>query len=167
MAPISSIFRREDDLTSNGNTAYHLLITFIMLSFIGSIAIITLAIFRKIRRNRQSKDLKSNTSLNEAHLGNHNTTSVSRTNEKSTFLDDEPYSPTDPVPQIRITFPEEPSSDGKRQSRIVIVKIGEQGSVGYEPYQEPLPVYQEKDSASFQSVDLERIGGLKENESKS
>ena len=149
----------------SGSTMYYLLITFTILFIIGCICFSTLAIFRKIHQGRLARDLESNTSANK-HSRNRNTASISISNEKSAFLEDEPYSPTDSVPQIRITFPDELSSDGKRQSRIVIVKISERGSVGYEPYEEPLPVYQEKESPSFQSIDLERIGGLKEKDSK-
>lgn len=168
MAPITSIFRRDgdDNFLQTGSTAYYLLVTFTILFLTGCMCLSTLAIFRRVHRGRQLRDLEQNTSSNKAHSRSRNTHSISITNEKSAFLDDGPPSPTDSVPEIRITFPDEPSSDGKRQSRIVIVKISEKGSVGYEPYQEPLPVYQEKESASFQSIDLERIGGLKEKHGK-
>ena len=123
-----------------------------------------LAILRKIRRSRQPSDIES--ASKATHRRSRHPPSISIINEKSAFLDDSAVSPTESVPEIRITFPEEQSPDGKRQSRVVIVKIGEKGSVGYEPYQEPLPVYQEKESSRFQSLDLERIGGLKEKETK-
>lgn len=74
--------------------------------------------------------------------------------------------PASPVPEIRITFPEEEDKSGKRKSgRVVVVRIGENGGVGLEPYQEEsLPPYQSGEFDRFQSLDLERIGGLREKE---
>ena len=71
--------------------------------------------------------------------------------------------PASPVPEIRITFPEEEDKAGKRQSRVVVVRISDKGDIGLEPYEEePLPVYQQRENDGFKSLDLERIGGLKE-----
>lgn len=73
--------------------------------------------------------------------------------------------PTSPVPEIRITFPEEEDESGKRKSgRMVVVRISEAGSVGLEPCQEELPPYQTTDTGRFHSLDIERMGGLKEKE---
>ncbi|RJE25672.1 hypothetical protein PHISCL_01999 [Aspergillus sclerotialis] len=73
--------------------------------------------------------------------------------------------PDSPVPEIRITFPEEEDEAGKRKSgRVVIVRISEGGGVGLEPYQEELPPYQASDANRFHSLDIERMGGLKEKE---
>ena len=74
--------------------------------------------------------------------------------------------PASPVPEIRITFPEEEEdSSGKRKSgRVVVVRISDNGGVGLEPYQECLPPYQSGESDRFQSLDLERMGGLREKE---
>lgn len=68
----------------------------------------------------------------------------------------------DSVPEIRITFPEEEDAQGRRKSgRVVIVQVGEAG-VGYvRPVpEESLPPYQQLDG--FSSVDLDKVGGLKE-----
>jgi len=68
----------------------------------------------------------------------------------------------DSIPEIRITFPEEEDAQGRRKSgRVVIVEVGEAG-VGYvRPVpEENLPPYQKHDG--FSSVDLDKIGGLKE-----
>jgi hypothetical protein len=69
-----------------------------------------------------------------------------------------------PVPEIRITFPDEEGAYGKRQSgRVVVLRIADSGAVGMEPLgKEQLPPYQPSDAARFQSLDLDRIGGLKE-----
>lgn len=85
--------------------------------------------------------------------------------EKQMLLDssDAPP-PSSPVPEIRITLPEEMDQSGHRQSgRVVIVHVGE-STVGYEPFEEKLPAYQQSESDRFQSLDLERIGGLREKE---
>ena len=68
------------------------------------------------------------------------------------------------MPEIRITFPDEENEAGKSTSeRVVIVRISETGGVGLEPYSdEDLPAYQQSDAERFQSLDLDRIGGLKE-----
>jgi hypothetical protein len=84
--------------------------------------------------------------------------------EKQTLIEGSSSPPDSPVPEIRITFPDEEDHCGKKKNgRVVIVRIGETGSVGMEPVsQERLPPYQSNDEDRFQSLDLERIGGLKE-----
>lgn len=47
---------------------------------------------------------------------------------------------------------------------MVIVRISDAGSVGLEPCHEELPPYQSNDTGRFQSLDIERMGGLKEKE---
>jgi len=73
-----------------------------------------------------------------------------------------PYSP-DNVPQIQITFPDEHDENGRPKSgRVVVVRVGD-SSVGLEPVQdEQLPAYQKETGAGFSSIDIEKIGGLKE-----
>lgn len=69
-----------------------------------------------------------------------------------------------PVPEIHITFPDQTDGSGKRQSgRVVIVRVGEHG-IGLEPMDDSLPPYTQSNSNRFDSLDLERIGGLKEKE---
>lgn len=72
--------------------------------------------------------------------------------------------PSNPIPEIRITFPDEENAGGKRQSgRVVVLRIAESGAVGMEPLsKEQLPPYQPSDAERFHSLDLDRIGGLKE-----
>jgi hypothetical protein len=84
-------------------------------------------------------------------------------NEKRNLMEGSSSPPPSPVPEIRITFPEEEDNSGKRKSgHVVVVRISESGGVGLEPCQEDLPPYQSHDSGRFQSLDLERMGGLKE-----
>ncbi|KAJ5809250.1 uncharacterized protein N7503_001468 [Penicillium pulvis] len=83
--------------------------------------------------------------------------------EKRSLMENSDSPPPSPVPEIRITFPEEEDASGKRQSgRMVVVRISDAGSIGLEPCHEDLPPYQTTDTGRFQSLDLERMGGLKE-----
>ncbi|KAK4943133.1 hypothetical protein LTR28_008530, partial [Elasticomyces elasticus] len=78
-----------------------------------------------------------------------------------------PPSSPNSIPEIRITFPEEVDEvTGKRQAgRVVVVRVGD-STMGLEPYdeeKEELPVYQRQNPEErFHSLDLDRIGGLKE-----
>lgn len=74
-----------------------------------------------------------------------------------------PHSP-DNVPQIHITFPDEHDESGRpRSGRVMLVRVGE-NAVGMEPLQddEQLPAYQKENPSQFYSIDIEKIGGLKE-----
>jgi len=77
-----------------------------------------------------------------------------------------PHSP-DNIPEIHITFPDEHDELGHRRSgRVVVVRVGDgaAAAVGLEPLQdeEQLPAYEKESSAAFFSLDLDKIGGLKE-----
>ncbi|OAA66006.1 hypothetical protein SPI_02793 [Niveomyces insectorum RCEF 264] len=75
-----------------------------------------------------------------------------------------PYSP-DNVPEIRITFPDEHDETGRRKSgRVVVVRVGET-AIGMEPLsdeEEQLPAYEKESKSQFYSIDIDKIGGLKE-----
>lgn len=92
-----------------------------------------------------------------------NTAPINFAASKEVLLSQEPVSPRSPVPEIRITFPEEDDNGRKRMSdRVVVVRISDQGAVGLEPYNDShLPPYQKSDE-KMESLDLERLGGLKE-----
>jgi len=67
-------------------------------------------------------------------------------------------------PEIRITFPDEEDAKDKG-GRVVVVRVSESGSIGMAPLaQDALPPYQSSDADRFQSLDLNRLGGLKEKE---
>ena len=55
--------------------------------------------------------------------------------------------------------------DQHQSGRVVVVRVGEH-SVGLEPVTEDLPAYQRDSADRFDSLDLDRIGGLKEKDSK-
>ncbi|KOS18761.1 hypothetical protein ESCO_000201 [Escovopsis weberi] len=74
-----------------------------------------------------------------------------------------PHSP-DNVPEIHITFPDEHDDQGRRKSgRVVVVRVGENATVGLEPMQEEqLPAYEKEANDQFYSIDFDDIGGLRE-----
>ncbi|KAJ5242218.1 uncharacterized protein N7469_000545 [Penicillium citrinum] len=92
------------------------------------------------------------------------TDSIMVLDEKRNLMENSSSPPPSPVPEIRITFPEEEDASGKRSSKMVVVRISEHGSVGLEPCHEELPPYQTNDSGRFHSLDIDRMGGLKEKE---
>ncbi|KAG6034181.1 hypothetical protein E4U41_006658 [Claviceps citrina] len=74
-----------------------------------------------------------------------------------------PHSPAN-VPQIHITFPDEHDENGEIKSgRVLVVRVGDNATVGLEPMQEEqLPAYEKEVKGQFQSIDMDQIGGLKE-----
>lgn len=74
-----------------------------------------------------------------------------------------PHSP-DNVPQIHITFPDEQDENGRQKSgRVLVVRVGDNATIGLEPVQEePLPAYEKETKSQFYSIDMDQIGGLKE-----
>ena len=90
--------------------------------------------------------------------------SIYMVDEKRDLTNHSSSLPNSPVPEIRITFPDEEGASGKRQSgRVVVLRIADSGAVGMEPLtRDQLPPYQQHDAERFQSLDLDRMGGLKE-----
>lgn len=88
--------------------------------------------------------------------------------EKEAFLASTYGPPPSTPPAIHLTLPEELEDGTKSASeRVVVVSIGEHGEVGLSPLaQEQLPPYQKHATDRFQSLDLERLGGLKETQQK-
>ncbi|KIW27199.1 uncharacterized protein PV07_06959 [Cladophialophora immunda] len=85
--------------------------------------------------------------------------------EKMNLIHNSSSPPSAAVPEIHITFPDEEGKSGLQKGRVVVVHVTDSGSVGMEPLtQENLPPYQKEDGERFQSLDLERIGGLREKE---
>ena len=165
-----------DGSTSSGitPTVLNLLIAVIVLFTLAVLLVVCLLVLRSIRRSRISKeqlplyddddDEKPTRVPNPRGLSirtDKRTTSIVF-QEKQNLIENSSSPPPSPIPEIRITFPEEVDESGKRQSgRVVVVRVGDH-SVGLEPIQETLPPYQQSASDRFQSLDLERIGGLKE-----
>jgi hypothetical protein len=151
-------------------TVLNLLIAVIVLFTLAAILIVSLLVLRSVRRSRISKEQLPLYDEKPARVPNPRGLSIrtdKRTTsivfqEKQNLIENSSSPPPSPIPEIRITFPEEIDESGKRQSgRVVVVRVGDH-SVGLEPIHETLPPYQQSESDRFQSLDLERIGGLKE-----
>jgi len=168
-----------DDPMSDGTltpTMVNLLIGLLGLIFLGLALVALLFILRQSRKSKKHSELPLYNECS-SKTSNHRRLTITATpygersesvyvyNEKQTLIASPSSTPTSPIPEIRITFPEEEDESGKRKSgRVVVVRIGETG-VGLEPYQEDdLPPYQNSEEGKFQSLDLERMGGLKEKE---
>jgi hypothetical protein len=162
------------DLTVN------LLIALLVLIFAGLICLGSLYVLRRVRTRRaiarqslpQYNDVVSKNprrlTITTAPYSDGSRSSIYVYDEKSSILANGASTPTSPVPEIRITFPDEHDEAGRRKSgRVVVVRVGETG-VGLEPLRdaedEPLPAYEKR---GFTSIDIERIGGLKEKSSYS
>lgn len=129
-----------------------------------------------LRRKRLARQRQNASLLPSYHQSSHHR-SVSMTNiptigrNDSVFVYDEKMNlianssspPSSAVPEIRLTFPDD---DGQQQKgRMVVVHVTDTGSVGMSPLdRDPLPPYQRSDAERFQSLDLDRIGGLREKE---
>lgn len=129
-----------------------------------------------LRQRRRKLEQQSQLPLykSQAHQRRLTITQNSRTgsihvyNEKQDLMQSSLSPPQSPVPEIRITFPEEQDEQtGKpKAGRVVVVHISENGGVGLSPAHDELPPYQTNESGRFQSLDLERMGGLKEKDER-
>ncbi|TAQ83711.1 hypothetical protein B7494_g7967 [Chlorociboria aeruginascens] len=148
-----------------------LLIALMVLIFFSLLLVGALYVVRKIRRNRAiaRQTLPQHNERRSSHHRSLTITTSPYGRNSSIYVYDEknssmnsPTMPTSPVPEIRITFPDEQDESGHRKSgRVVVVRVGDTG-VGLEPLDEQLPAYEKESGDRFQSLDLKRIGGLKE-----
>lgn len=169
-----TLMRRETGPQLN-HTMLTLLIVLVILVIVTVLLVGVLLVLRQRRKARKIIELPayedkristSSTHSNHRRVAVRPSQSIHIYHDKELRIDDysEPSSPTTPLPEIRITFPEEVDASGKRQSgRVVVVHVGDSG-VGMEPLDEKLPAYQRTEGERFQSLDLERIGGLTEKE---
>jgi hypothetical protein len=157
------------DGTTNGMTPTMLNLLIALVVLVATVIVLLggLLLLRHIRRSKKEKGelLPSyNEKPTKKSRGLVIDTPAYVAAEKQSLIDDSASPPPSPVPEIRITFPEEVDQAGKRMSgRVVVVRVGET-SVGLEPVNENLPPYQSNGSDRFQSLDLDRMGGLKEKE---
>ena len=160
-------------------TMTNLLIVLVVLLFVGLALILCLFI---VRNRRKAKQIQKIADLpipsQSSKISNHrrltvtaapygrNSKPIALYTEKEIMVEESsrPSSTSSPLPEIRITFPEEEDEVGKRKSgRVVVVRVGENGGVGLEPVNDDhLPPYQKSDAERFESLDLDRIGGLQE-----
>ncbi|RDW70296.1 hypothetical protein BP5796_08693 [Coleophoma crateriformis] len=179
MSAIRSLVAR-DTTGSTGtelsSTMIDLIIALMVLIFISLCLVGVLYVVRKIRRSRaisrqqlpvhEPKSRSNHRRLTITATPYGRNSSIYVYDEKSSMMSgpaSPPLSP-DSVPEIRITFPDEQDEAGKRLSgRVVVVKIGEKGAIGMEPVnEETLPAYEKETGERFHSIDMDRIGGLKE-----
>ncbi|PKY06814.1 hypothetical protein P168DRAFT_280191 [Aspergillus campestris IBT 28561] len=147
-----------------------LLICLLVLILLGLALVGGLIVLRRKRQNRKQLELPVHNGqvpnprrLTISASPNARTESVLVYDEKRSLMENSSSPPPSPVPEIRITFPEEEDEMGKRKSgRVVVVRITDAGGVGLEPCSEQLPPYQSSDAERFQSLDIDRMGGLKE-----
>ena len=180
MPAVQRLVVRDDPSSSSSTmtpTMMNLLITLVVLLVVAIILVAGLFVLRSHRKSRNHKypiQHPLHPANNPKSTKHHRLTITAAPygrrsdlyiyNEKQTLMDAAASPPQSPIPEIRITFPEEEDAAGKRQSgRVVVVRISEQGGLGLEPYNEEcLPPYQSSESGRFESLDLDRIGGLKE-----
>ncbi|KAL2213197.1 hypothetical protein CC79DRAFT_8054 [Sarocladium strictum] len=167
------------DIDDGSDSMINLMLVVLGIVFFALILVSILFVFRRVRRNRQ---LQGHTlpSYYDAAGSVKNprglTIETTHPNGRSSVLvigrdgqpmlpnpNSPPHSP-DNVPEIRITFPDEQDAQGRHQSgRVLVVRVGENATVGLEPVQEEqLPAYEKDAKAGFYSVDMDQIGGLKE-----
>ena len=187
MSSISAIVARSSALlhtrneTQMSSTMIDLLIALMILVFVALCLIGTLYAVRKIRTSRAiaRQQLPMHNESSSRPMSNHRRLTITAApygrnssiyvcDEKSPMMKNPlspPHSP-DNVPEIHITFPDEHDESGRRKSgRVVVVRVGET-SVGLEPLnEEQLPAYEKETGGlggRFHSIDMDRIGGLKE-----
>ncbi|KAF8436745.1 hypothetical protein BGX38DRAFT_59359 [Terfezia claveryi] len=161
-----SLLKREgSDQSGLGNDLAPLVIALLILVSVGMLLGGTLFFIRRHRRSVESQSCGNTRNTRKLTITTIPFGDIRRSySEKQRLMDNLSPMPLTPdsIPEIRITFPEEEDAQGRRKSgRVVIVEVGEAG-VGYvRPVpEENLPPYQQHDG--FSSVDLEKIGGLKE-----
>ena len=187
MPAIFGLVVRDDESTNPSMTPSmtSMLIALITIIIVGFLLIGALYLLRSHRLSKKQAQSQSEAgyesrfhSTNSSKNSNHRRLTITASpygrrsesvylyngSEKHSFIPGSPSPPQSPIPEIRITFPEEEDGSGKRKSgRVVVVRISDAGGVGLEPYhEEELPPYQSARDGKFESLDLDRIGGLKE-----
>jgi hypothetical protein len=169
------VVRDADSTGGMSPVMLNLLIALMVLIFVSLLLIGALYFVRKIRQRRAIARQQlpyHNEKVLIPSSANHKRLTISTTRNSSVYIYDEkssmmssPSSPAlSPVPEIRITFPDEEDHNGRRTSgRVLVVRVGET-SVGLEPLEneEQLPAYEKEGRERFHSIDMDRIGGLKE-----
>jgi len=171
---------RDSSSSSLSPVMLDLIIALMVLIFVILLVVGALYTVRKIRKsraikrqtlphfNKPSKPSKHRRLTITATPYGGRASSIYVYDEKSSMISNSSSPPLSPdtVPEIRITFPDEQDESGHRKSgRVVVVRVGEKG-IGLEPLSdEQLPAYEKESGERFHSIDMERIGGLKEKSS--
>jgi len=165
MNSVQVLVARANSAGSLNPSMVSLLIALMALILVGLCAIGVLFWLRSVRKSKKNSELPLYNEKSSSKSSNPRRLTIT-VQEKQNLIDNSSSPPPSPVPEIRITFPDEVDETGKRQSgRVVVVRVGDH-SVGLEPLHEDLPPYQKDSSDRFQSLDLDRMGGLKEKNQK-
>ena len=173
MNSIHVLVARDDSDEGLNTTTLSLVVSIVVLILLGVALVAALLFLRKMRRARRDAAVAQQLPLYEKRQSGHRRMTITASpyskggesvivyQEKQDLMANSSSPPASPVPEIRITFPDEVDEAGKPQSgRVVVVRVGEH-SVGLEPLNDQLPPYDR-----FDSLDLDRIGGLKEKNAK-
>ncbi|WYZ40110.1 hypothetical protein EsH8_IV_000451 [Colletotrichum jinshuiense] len=169
------VVRRDSD----GGDTLNLMIVVLALVFFALLLVSTLFLMRRVRRQQRQNEMLPAYQEVKSVRNHHNLTIQTSQDGRSSVLyigqdgrspmlqnpQSAPHSP-DNVPEIHITFPDEQDEGGRRKSgRVLVVRVGDGGSVGLEPVRdEQLPAYEKDSKSQFYSVDMDSIGGLREKE---
>lgn len=166
MPSISPLLRRDEYEAGWSPMTVDLLIVLVSLSFAGLVSVGLIYAVRKYQAHRASR----HTTLPSYHSRNIHDLNIAA----APYYDEKRHSsgssssspssgPSSPVPEIRITFPDDVDGQGRQlKGRVVVVRVGEKGGVGLEPVRdEQLPKY-ERDGKKWDELDMELMGGLKE-----
>ncbi|KAK4041058.1 hypothetical protein C8A01DRAFT_15126 [Parachaetomium inaequale] len=179
MDSVTRLIARDSEQKDGNSSVVNLLIALLVLVFVGLVAFALLVLLRRMRRQKRMMNETLPQYQDVKRTGNHRRLTIQTTNgngRSSVIVVDNngkpmlanpqspPHSP-DNVPEIHITFPDEQDDQGRPKSgRVVVVRVGET-SVGLEPLNdEQLPAYEKESKTQFYSIDMDKIGGLKEKE---
>ncbi|KAM0264751.1 hypothetical protein ACHAQJ_000576 [Trichoderma viride] len=174
------VFARSDDSDNGSDTVINALLIVLGIAFFILILVSILLVLRRVRRQRQQQsqepilpsynDVKNGPSnhrgltIETTHNGRSSVLFIGRDGQPMLRAPGSPPHSPDNVPEIHITFPDEQDEQGRHKSgRVVVVRVGENATVGLEPmHDEDLPAYEKEAGGQFYSVDMNQIGGLKE-----
>lgn len=180
MDSFSRLVARGTEQPNDNSSVINLLIALLVIVFVGLIAFALLVLLRRMRRQKQMMNETLPQYQDVKRTGNHRRLTIQTGNGKNGRSSvivvngggqpmlanphSPPHSP-DNVPEIHITFPDEQDEQGRPKSgRVVVVRVGET-TVGLEPlHDEQLPAYEKESKTQFYSIDMDKIGGLKEKE---
>jgi preprotein translocase subunit SecG len=180
LEPVRRLAARGSDSDSDdgSDNMINALIAVLSIAFFALILISALFLFRRVRRNREARNadtlpvysqtpkdsMQNGLTIETKHNGRSSVVFIGRDGQPMLQNPSSPPHSPDNVPEIHITFPDEQDDEGQRKSgRVLIVRVGDNATVGLEPVQEEqLPAYEKEAKGQFQSLDMEQLGGLKE-----
>ncbi|KYK60151.1 hypothetical protein DCS_01286 [Drechmeria coniospora] len=170
---VTQFYTRAVNSGDNGSDSLiNLLLAILGLVFLSLVLATALYFLHRRRRlNRQRmqtlptyKEMSQKRGLTLSHTGRPSIVYIGRDGEPMLQNPRSPPHSLDNVPEIRITFPDEQDEQGRpRSGRVLVVRVGDNATVGLEPMrEEPLPAYEKDSKDQFHSIDMDQIGGLKE-----